>query len=187
MQIRPLIEQSKFQKRRIKKSQGFLEMLLVVVFLLAVGLFILILNNAWGQVKTPFQEGIEEALPSDSPFNATDTLNKTSSAALSFDKLLPFLIIGLIAFVMISAGAYMQHPIMIVVGIIMFGIVILIAVIYSNAYQDIAESTSFTSTNDDLPIQSKFMQYLPIIAFLIVGAVILSLIWSRRGYSGGGY
>ena len=174
------------RETNIKKSQGFLEMLLVVVFLLAIGLFILILNNAWGNIKTPFQEGIEGALPDDSPFNATDTLDRTSNAAQSFDKLLPFLIIGFIAFVMISAGAYMQHPAMIIVGVIMFGIVILIAVIYSNAYQDIAESSTFTSTNDALPVQNKFMQYLPVISFILVGGVILALIWSRRGYGGGG-
>lgn len=174
-------------KGRVKKSQGFLEMLIIVVFLLAVGLFILVLNNSWNDhIKTPFETGISGALPSDSPFNVSDTLNKTTSATQSFDRLLPFLIIGLIAFLMISAGAYLQHPAMIIVGIIMFGIVILIAVIYSNTYQSIAESSSFSSTNANLPIQSKFMQYLPMIAALLLGAVIFALIWSRRGYGGGG-
>lgn len=176
----------KIQRPKIKKSQGFLEMILVVVFLLAIALFILILNKAWGDIRTPFEEGINNALPSDSPFNATDTLNKTTGATQSFDRLLPFLIIGIIAFVMISAGAYMQHPAMIIVGIIMFGVVILIAVIYSNAYQDIAESTPFSSTNDDLSIQNKFMEYLPTISFILIGIVILALIWSKRGYGGGG-
>jgi len=180
------MELRKLTTNRIKKSQGFIEMLLVVVFLLAVGLFILILNNSWEQVKDPFDTAISSALPDNSPFNVSETMNQTSGATRSFDKLLPFLIIGLFAFLMISAGAYMQHPIMIFVGIIMFGIVILVAVIYSNVYQDIAESSTFTATNDNLPVQSKFMQWLPIIGSLMVAGVIFALIWSRKGYGGGG-
>jgi len=171
---------------RVKKSQGFIEMLLVVVFLLAVGLFILILNNSVDKIKDPFDTAISSALPDDTTFNVTKTMNQTTGATRSFDKLLPFLIIGLFAFLMISAGAYMQHPIMIFVGIIMFGIVILVAVIYSNVYQDIAESSAFTDANDNLPVQSKFMQWLPVIGTLMVAGVILALIWSRRGYGGGG-
>ncbi len=157
-----------------------------MIFLLAIGLFILILNNSWEEIRDPFEKAINNSLPSDSPFNVTDTLNKTSGATQSFDRLLPFLIIGLFAFLMISAGAYMQHPAMIFVGIIMFGIVILVAVIYSNVYQDISETTAFADANSNLPIQSKFMQWLPIIGSLMVAGVILSLIWSRRGYGGGG-
>jgi hypothetical protein len=173
-------------KKRVKKSQGFLEMLVVVVFLLGVGLFILVLNTSYDRIKTPLNTGLNNALPEDSPFNATAVLDKTSSATQSFDRLLPFLIIGLFAFIMISAGAYLQHPIMIFIGIIMFGVVILIAVIYSNVYQNIAETTSFSSANSDLPIQNKFMQYLPIVAGIMIAGTILALIWSRRGYSGGG-
>ena len=161
-------------------------MLVVVIFLLAVGLFILILNNSWDKIRTPFGAAIEDSLPDDSPFNVTDVLDSTTNATQSFDRLLPFLIIGLFAFLMISAGAYLQHPAMIFVGIIMFGIIILVSAIYSNVYQDISESPQFADTNDNLPIQSKFMQWLPIIGSLMVGAVILSLIWSRKGYGGGG-
>jgi len=174
------------QNKKIKKPQGFIELLLVVVFLLAVALFILILNKVWGEVRTPLGDALEGVTPANAGFNTTRVLDQTSGAARSFDALLPFLIIGLIAFVMISAGAYLQHPIMLFVGVIMLGVVIVIAVIYSNAYQAIAESSSFSSTNSNLPIQSKFMQWLPIIGVLILGGVIISLVWSRRGYGGGG-
>lgn len=173
-------------RKKSKKAQGFLEMIIVVVFLLAVALFILVLNKVWGDVRPEFETGINNALPGDSSVNASQILADTTSATTSFDRLLPFIIIGLFAFVIISAGAYLQHPVMIFVGIIMFGVIITIAVIYSNTYQDIAESSQFSSTNSDLPIQSKFMQYLPIIAFIIVGAVILSLVVSGRGYGGSG-
>lgn len=174
------------RKIGIKKPQGFLEVLLVVVFLLAVGLFVLVLNFTWDQIRTPLETGIGNSTPSNTNFNITKVLDQTGGSAQSLDKLLPFIIIGLIGFVMISAGAYLQHPIMIFVGIIMLGVVIVIAVVYSNVYQAISTSSTFSSTNSNLPVGSLFMQYLPIIALLILGSVILALIWSRRGYSGGG-
>ena len=177
MEIKPLLKP--------KKSQGFVEFFLVIVFLLAISLFLVVLNKAWGETKPILDEGLSSALPSDSSVNASYILTQTSSSILTFDKLLPFIIIGLFAFVLIAAGTYMQHPIMIFVGIIVLGVVVVLAVIFSNIYDDITSTDEFAAQKAEMPIQDKFMQYLPLIIFIMAIGITAAIIWSRKSGGGG--
>ena len=170
---------------QVKKAQDFTSFFFVIVILLTIGLFLLVLNKVWGEVKTPLNEGLSSAMPSDTSVNVTETLDKTSSGGLLFDKLIPFIIIGLFAFVLIIAGSFMQHPIMIFVGVIILGVAITIAVIYSNLYNSIASTDEFSTTNSQMQIQSKFMQYLPAIIFIMAIGIGAAIIWSKSKGSGG--
>ena len=171
--------------KHIKKSQEFMAFFIVIIALLAFGLFFLVLNKVVGSVTEPITTGLQSALPNgDADANITKYMAQTSSASFLFDKMLPFVIIGLFAFVMILGGSFMQHPLLIIAGIIILGIVILLAAVYSNVYEEIANSDSFTDTTDDMPIQTKFMQFLPYIIGILAVAVTLSVIISRKG---GGY
>jgi len=172
------------KKIKVKKAQDFTSFFFVIVVLLTIVLFLLVLNKVWADVRTPLNEGLQSAMPSDTSVNITETLDKTSSSGLLFDKLIPFIIIGLFAFVLIIAGSFMQHPIMIFVGVIILGVAIVIAVIYSNLYNSISSSTEFTTTNSQMGIQSKFMQYLPLIIFIMAIGIGAAIIWSR-GKGGG--
>ena len=123
-------------------------------------------------------------MPDDSPVNVTNTLGQVTSAGLQFDKLIPFIVIGLFGFLLISAGAIIRHPIMIFVGIIILGVVILIAVVFSNVYNNVTSSDAFADTKADLPIQDKFMQYMPVIVIAMAIVIVASILWSRS--QGGG-
>jgi len=168
---------------KVKKSQDFVGFFFVIAILLTATLFMLILNKVWGDVKTPLAEGLNSAMPADSSVNITRTLDQTSSGTLMFDKLMPFILIGLFAFVLIIAGSFMQHPIMIFVGIIIMAVAILLAVIYSNVYNSISSTTEFATTKANMGIQDKFMQYLPVIIFIMVIGVGSAIIYSRKGGS----
>jgi len=180
MGLRPLLNQ------RVKKS-AFLEMIIVIVVLLGISLFLLVINKVWSDIETPLNEGLSGAMPNNTDANVTKILGQTGSTTLALDSLLPFLIIGLIAFVMISAGAYLGHPIMIFVGFIVMGIVIMVSVIYSNLYKSISETTEFSATSSSLTISGLFMRYLPYVAFLIAIIVVITIIWSKKGGATGGY
>jgi len=175
----------KIKRERIRKSQGFISIFFVIAVLLAFAIVFLILNKAWGSIKPEIQSGLESAMPTDSSVNISETLNQTTGAGLMFDKLLPFIIIGLFGFVLITAGASLDHPIMLVIGIVVAAVAILLGAVYSNTYQSISESSEFTSTTSQMPIQNLFMHYLPIIIFVIVIGVIVMVIISRR--SGGNF
>jgi hypothetical protein len=165
----------------VKKSQDFVGFFFVIAILLTVSLFLLILNKVWGDISVPLEEGLNSAIPDDSSINISKTLSQTTSSGLLFDKLMPFILIGLFAFVLIIAGSFMQHPIMIFVGIIIMAVAILLAVIYSNLYNSISSTTEFADTKASMGIQDKFMQYLPVIIFIMVIGVGSAIIYSRRG------
>ena len=163
----------------IKKAQGFEAWFFVIIVLLAFGLFFVILNKTWGEIKEPLDEGLTSAMPDNSPVNISETLGQVTSANLQYDKLIPFIVIGLVGFLLISAGAIIRHPIMIFVGIIILGVVILIAVVFSNVYNNITESDSFADTKTDLPIQDLFMHYLPVIVVIMAIVIFISILISR--------
>jgi hypothetical protein len=172
----------------LSKAQGeFIAWFFIIVVLLAAACFFLVLNKVWGSISEPLDEGLAASLDGHdtSSVNVSKVIDQTGEGARSFDKLIPFLIIGLFGFVLILAGGIMRHPIMIFVGLIVMGVVIILAVIYSNLYFDIASSDSFASTSDDLPIQNKFMEFLPFIVFIAAIGIGVAIIW-RRTEGGGG-
>lgn len=170
---------------QLKKSQGFEAWFFVIVVLLAFGLFFVILNNTWGDISEPLAEGLENAMPSNG-INVTRTLGQVTSAGLQFDKLIPFIVIGLFGFLLISAGTIIRHPIMIFVGVVILGIVILVAVVFSNVYNNITESDAFSDTKADLPVQDLFMKYLPVIVILMAIVIVGAILWSRSSGGAGG-
>lgn len=168
---------------RRKKSQGFESWFMIIVFLLAAAIVLLVVNKAWSSISEPLDEGLSSAMTNDT-VNVSNTISQTGGSTLMFDSLLPFLIIGVFGFIMISAGAIMRHPIMIFVGLIVFGVVITLAVVYSNLYNEISSTDEFTDTKENLSITDKFMQYLPFL--VIIGVIAIGAMVIMRNPGGGG-
>lgn len=83
---------------------------------------------------------------------------------------------------MVSAGSIMRSPVMIFVGAIMIGVIIVLAVIYSNVYGGLVDS-ELGNAQDDVTIGSLFMQFLP---FIVIAMMIILVIGiSIRSPSGG--
>ena len=176
-----------FTKRKLnKKAQGFEAWFFVIVELVAIAFFLLIMNMAWSRVKPELETGLNSAMPVGSGGNVSTILNQTTSSGLMFDKLIPFLIIGMFAFILILAGSIIKHPVMIFVGIIILGIVILLAGVYSNVYNTISSSDEFAATKASMPIQDKFLHYLPYVVFIMAIAIIAGIVYSKSGGSTGG-
>lgn len=167
-------------KKRIKK-QGFEDSFFVIAVVFAICIFVLVMAYAFREIKDPLNEGITGALPVNSSVNITNTLNMVDSTIILTGNLLPFILIGLFAFVLIGAAFYMNNPMMIVVGLIVLGVAILLAVIYSNVYHQISSTDVFSDVNSDLRIGELIMQYLPHIIFMMVLGVIISIVWFRQG------
>jgi len=169
----------------IKRKSGFEDAFFVMAVLFTIAIFVLILVKSWTEMRTPLEEGITGALPDGSDVNVTKTFDTITSTTTLLSTLLPFILIGLFAFVFIGTAIYMNHPIMLVVGIIILAVAIMLGAIYANIYHQISSSDEFTETNEQLPIQELFMQYLPYIILLIFIAIIIAIIF-LRGQGGGG-
>jgi hypothetical protein len=167
-----------------KKGQNFISFFFIIVILLTVGLTILVLNKTWNEISPTLGEGLNSAMPANG-INITTTLDQVGSTNRLFDKLLPFLIIGLFGFVLISAGSIMRHPVMIFVGIIVLAVAVMLGAVYSNIYNEISSTDEFADAKADLPIQDKFMQYLPIIIFIAALGITITIVLTRSQVGGG--
>ena len=170
----------------LRNNRGnFVAWFFVIVVLLTFSIFVLVLNKTWSSMEAPLAEQFSENMPTDNTdVNVTKILGQVGSTTVNFSKMLPFLIIGLFAFILIGAGAIMKHPIMIFVGLIILGIIILLAVIFSNVYTGISESDGFTDTDAKLGLQGKFMDYLPTIVVLLALGVFAAILYGKS--QGGG-
>lgn len=168
----------KFKNPKARKS-GFEDAFFVIAVIFTLVIFVIILAKVWGDIKEPLDESITGSLPAGSTYNVTDNFAKITSTTTLFDKLFPLILIGLFALALIGGAIYAQHPIMIFVGIIILAVVILLGVIYSNIYHQIAETDTFTSTTDSFPISDKFMEYLPTILFIMFIAIAAVVLWAR--------
>lgn len=167
----------------VKRKSGFEDAFFVMVVIFAIAIFVLILVKVWSEIRTPLEEGITGALPS-SDVNVTKTFDTITSTTSLLGTLLPFLLIGLFAFVFIGTSIYMKSPVMIVVGFIVLAVAILLASIYSNIYHQISASDEFTSTNDVLPLPELFMQYLPFIILILFVGITIAIIFLRSQTGG---
>lgn len=171
-------------RKKIRKS-GFEDAFFFIAVIMTIAIVILILNKAWSSMNEPLAESIQSSLPAGSGVNVSNNFAGVTSTTLLFDKLLPFIIIGLFAFVFIGAAFYMNSPIMIVVGLVVLSIAIMLGAIYANIYHQISSSDEFTSTNASLPITELFMKYLPYIMIIMLVGIVVAVIWSRSSSTGG--
>lgn len=177
LNLRPITRKEKHLFN--KKAQGFEAWFFIIIILLTFAIVFLVLNKAWTSIRTPLEEGLSSSMPTNTNVNLTKVMDQTGNTAKAWDKLVPFLIIGLFGFIMILAGGIIRHPIMIFVGIIILGVVITLAVIYSNVYNAISETDEFSTTKTNLPIQDLFMKYLPWITFIAAIAIVAGIMWTR--------
>ena len=169
----------------LKNKSGqasFIGWFFVLVIILAVAVVLLVTNYAWGEIKDPLMDGLNDTVSGDDEVQISNTLDQTTGGIGFFDNLLPFLIIGLFGFIAITAGAFMKSPIFIFVGVIILGVIFLLAVVYSNLYKNMVDTTELNSTSDNLPIQEALMRYLPLI---LIAAILLVIIISTIGSKGG--
>jgi len=172
--IRSLIQ------KRTRKS-GFEDMFFVIAVIFTVVIFILILSKAWGEIEPNLDESLTNAMPASSSVNASETLDDVTSTTQLFDKLLPFLLIGLFGFVMLGAAIYANHPILIFVGVIIIAVAILLGVVYSNVYHQIADDSEFKPTTDNFPISDMYMKFLPYFLFIMAIGIGAMVMWLRKG------
>lgn len=168
----------------LKRKSGFEDAFFIIAVFFAFAIVLLVVNKAWTEISPNLETSINQALPENS-INITPTLTNVTETTQLFDKLLPLLIIGLFAFVLIGVSLYINHPIMLIVGIIVLAVAIMLGMIYANIYNEISSSDSFRSTNNNLPITEIFMKNLPVIMLLVIIGIIGIILYSRQQGSSG--
>ena len=162
-------------------KKGFEDAFFVIIVILTISIFVLILSKAWTEVKDPLADSINSHTYLNTTVNVTENFERTTDTIFLFGRILPFILIGLFAFVFIGLSIYSNNTIMLFVGIIILAVAVLLGMVYANIYQSISESPAFTDVVNHLTITGLFMKYLPyIIVIIFVGSVITIILLKQN-------
>jgi len=112
--------------------------------------------------------------------NVTKILDQTGSGILKFNPLFPLLIVGVFGFVLVVALFGQSHPAFLFIGLIVLGVALILAAIFSNFYSELISTDTFAATETDFNIMSIFLQYLPVIIVILFVAISI-ILYSRMG------
>lgn len=167
-----------------KRNSEFGDMFLVMVIIFAVAIFIIILAYAFSQVEPRINTALTNAHEGTADTNVTNILEDTSTAITRINVLFPILLVGLFAFVLISALFLKSHPAFFFIGLIILGVALILAAVFANVYGNITDKEAFTTVNADFNIMEMFIENLPLIIFLVFIAIAI-VAWVKGGPQGG--
>jgi len=167
-----------------KRNSEFGDMFLVMVMIFAIAIFIIILAYAYSQVEPRINTALESAHEVEASSNVTQVLSQSSTALTRINVLFPLLIVGLFGFVFISAFFIKSHPAFFFIGLIILGVALILAAVFSNVYKNITENETFADTEDDYNILTLFIENMPLIILLVF--IAMGVIMWVRGTGGGG-
>ncbi len=160
---------------RNNKKGSIVDVIHVMVILLVFAMMLLIGFKVMDEINTKFQES-----------DALDAMGKEASQRLTgmypgvMDNSFLFLMIGLFLVTIILAFLVAFHPVFFIFYFIFLTIVIFIAGIASNIYQEAAANAELASIAAQLTYTSHILEFLPII--LGIFGFIVAIV-SYRTYS----
>lgn len=172
----------------IKNKKGFTDftsLIFALAVIFGISIFLVILNHAYGQVKPRLAEGLEDSFNgTNSEQNVSRILDQAETTILRFDLLFPLLLIGIFAFVMVTAFMENSHPIFFFIGILILGVVLMLSGIFSNVYDEITDNSQFAGSQTDFSIMTLFLENLPIIMLILFVGITIILFSIKGGALG---
>ena len=171
-----------------KKGQAdFVSLFFVLAVLFGVAIFAVILYNAYDEnIKDNLNEALTSSTPADASANVTVILEQTSGGIRMLNPLFPLLLVGLFAFGLIMAWMGKSHPVFFFIGLIILAVSIILAVIFSNTYDSLTSTDSFTGAASEFGVMTLVMNNLPLTIFILFCAIAGVLYAMREGRQGGG-
>ena len=167
-----------------KRNSEFGDMFLVIVMMFALAIFIIILAFAYSRIEPKMNDALTNSVAVDSSSNVTKILSDSSTALTRINVLFPLLIVGLFGFVFISAMFLKSHPAFFFIGLIILGIALILAAVFSNVYGRITDTDTFEEIENDYGIMTLFIENMPVIILLVF--IAMGVVMWVRGTGGGG-
>ena len=137
---------------------------IIAIFTLAVATFI----------GYTLLDGVIPQFGEQEGFNTTSMTNVQGTYGV-VDNMFLFIFIGIIAAVIISSFVIDTHPIFFVFSIIMFAIIILIAMVFKDAFIEFSTAPGFSAANAAMSNMSLVWNNIHLILPAMAGVIILAL------------
>jgi len=116
-------------------------------------------------------------------FNATKLTDVQGTYGV-VDNMFLFIFIGIVAAVIVSSFVIDTHPIFFVFSIIMFAIIVLIAMVFKDAFIELSTAPGFSAANTAMSNMSLVWNNIHLILPAMAGIIILALYAKGRKIGG---
>lgn len=159
-------------------KKGALEIITVMVTIIVLFIIIMVMHKAWTEMADKFQESpMAESIPTNATLEMADNL------VSGFDVIGLAAFICLVVVVLVLAMLIPANPAYIGLFIIIGVIAVIIAVPFSNMWEEFSLNSEMASTTNALPITSFIMANLPLIVAALIG-LLLVVTYAKGGVSG---
>lgn len=161
----------------IKNKKGNVDLIQIVVggFIAAVIIFIAFM------IWTNYSTAVEDMPGFDTPTH--DEINKYTDITLAaYDYIFIFIIVALTVLTIVLSFQIDTHPAFFFGSFLLLIVAIVLAVIFSNAFGEIAGAAAFnetTNTSASYPIISNFMANFPFY-LLIIGIFVIIILYAKN-------
>jgi hypothetical protein len=157
------------------KRGSLIDLLVVIIaiFVLAVATFI----------GYTLLDGIIPGFQEQEGFNATKLTNVQGTYGV-VDNMFLFIFIGVVAAVIVSSFVIDTHPIFFVFSIILFAIILLIAMVFKDAFTELSGAPGFAAANTAMSNMSLVWSNIHLILPAMAGLIILALYAKGRKIGG---
>lgn len=161
-----------------KKGSMPMDLILVMITLFIFAVSLLVAYTVWDEYK----QGTNTTLTSSVQEHIN---NKTDVMLSAFDYLFMFMVVGLVIALVISVMLIKSHPAFFWITLFLLVIIIIIAGVFSNAYSEISNTTSFSRADNEYDTVKFVMDRFPTF-ILFMSVIVLIVLYARSRYSGGG-
>jgi len=150
-----------------KGSPTDLAFIIVFIFMFAVGSILGVYVFRSINASSPFSSSTE----------AQNIMDNWDDKSILFDRMALFLMVGMAIAGILASFLTRTHPAFLFIGILIWIIMMILSVVFSNAYEEI--STPLASETSDFVVSSFIMNNLPLF-ILIYGALLLIIFYSAN-------
>ena len=166
------------------QESGFETIIYAVAFIFAAAILFFVLYYIFGQIKAPVSDALTNSMSDKgATFNVTNFNTETTGGISTFNIIFPFLLIGVIIMVGVSLFYIRSNPGFFFISLIIFGVVILLSVIFSNVYQAVSTDSNFGNTHTTFNVIEFVMKNLPVIVIVLI---VVGIIFLYAKPDGGG-
>ena len=165
--------------KKFNKKANIPDILMMMVILFGIVIFLVILYYIWTQVSPELNIALDSVMPDgDATYSVNTTSTQVTDSTLTFDSMMPLVIVGLLIMVLVSAFMVRSHPVFFFISIMVLAIFITLSAVFSNVYQTITDDSELSTTSSDFSITNLFMDKLPYI-ILIVTVLTFIILWGK--------
>lgn len=165
----------------LNRKAQFGDIFLIIAIIFGIGIFFIILAHSYDQIQPKINDALANSTTPETGRNVTELLEDTDVSLGRINLLFPLLIAGCIGFVLISALFFRSHPAFLFIGLIILAVALILAAVFSNVYEEITTTDTFSSVDQEYNIMGLFLEKLPLIIFIAFIAIVVILYFRSGG------